>query len=313
MNRISRLIALTAPALGLAAFTGGALAQSATGLDHRVIPHRVNTQPLGAPTAGSTGTITPVITYHGGPVMAQPTIYTIWYGNWAQANGTDTAAGQDIVRDFLSGLGGSGYYMINHSYANVSGALTVGGETTDSGSQSVRLTDSKVQAVVSSAITSGRLPTDSNGIYLVLTSSNIAENSGFCNRYCGWHTSGTIAGTNIKYSFVGNAARCPTSCAAQSVGPNGNAGVDGMISVIAHEIEEANTDPNPTSGWADSGGAENADKCAWTFGQSLNKAANGAYFNVTLNARSGGTRNYLVQRNLDSSSKCWVDFVARTQ
>jgi hypothetical protein len=245
--------------------------------------------------------------------MSQPTIYTIWYGNWNQTNGTDTADGQQIVRDFLFGLGGSKHYLINSSYSGVSGALTVGGETTDTGSQSTRLTDAKVQAIVSNAITSAKLPTDANGIYLVLTSSNVAENSGFCNRYCGWHTSGTIACNNIKYSFVGNAARCPTSCAAQSTGPNGNAGVDGMISVIAHEIEEANTDPNPTTGWADSGGAENADKCAWTFGQNLKTASNGASYNVTLNARVSGTRNYLIQRNLDSASKCYVDNLNKTQ
>ena len=41
-----------------------------------------------------------------------------------------------------------------------------------------------------------------------------------------------------------------------------------MASIIAHELEEATTDPDPLSGWADSTGAENADKCAWTFGAS---------------------------------------------
>ena len=147
------------------------------------------------------------------------------------------------------------------------------------------------------------------------TSSNIAESCGFCNRYCGWHTSGTIKGTNIKYSFVGKANRCPTSCAAQSVRPDGNAGVDGMISVIAHELEEANTDPNPSSGWVDSSGAENADKCAWTFGQKLPTTSTGAYFNMTLpTPTAGGSRNYLVQRNLAASkNKCDLDFVAGTQ
>jgi hypothetical protein len=77
----------------------------------------------------------------------------------------------------------------------------------------------------------------------------------------------------------------------QSTGPNGNAGVDGMISVIAHELEEATTDPD-LNAWYDSRGAENADKCAWTFGQSV-YAANGASANVHL-----GNRDYLIQRNL---------------
>ena len=38
-----------------------------------------------------------------------------------------------------------------------------------------------------------------------------------------------------------------------------------MASVIAHELEEAATDPD-LNAWYDSRGYENADKCAWTFG-----------------------------------------------
>jgi hypothetical protein len=107
----------------------------------------------------------------------------------------------------------------------------------------------------------------------------------------------------VRYSFVGNANRCLNACAAQTTGPNGNAGVDGMASVIAHELEEATTDPDPRSGWADSGGSENADKCAWTFGNSQKIDSYGAYYNMTL-----GTRNFLIQRNLSATdSKCYVD------
>src|SRR5207247_367146 len=116
--------------------------------------------------------------------------------------------------------------------------------------------------------------------------------SGFCTRYCGWHTRATLLGSDIKYSFVGNAARCLNACAAQSIGPNGNAGVDAMISVVAHELEEATSDPD-LNAWYDSGGAENADKCAWTFGQFQYRAANGAFANMRL-----GNRDFLIQRNL---------------
>ena len=85
-----------------------------------------------------------------------------------------------------------------------------------------------------------------------------------------------------------------------------------MISVMAHELEETNTDPNPTSGWADARGSENADKCAWTFGQNLSVAPNGAYYNVTLPGITG-TRNYLIQRNLDVNSLCYIDYVSKAQ
>ncbi|MCU1235464.1 MAG: phosphate-responsive 1 family protein [Candidatus Solibacter sp.] len=277
------------------------------------IQHKTNPHDAGAPTKGSTATQTPVITYHGGAVMGTPTVYLIWYGNWNQGNGTDTPAAQTIVNDFLFGLSGSPYYKINTSYGTPTGFVTVGGSYSDNYSQGSRLSDSKVGSVVSGAINGGHLPRDSNGLYFVLTSSDVAESSGFCSRYCGWHTSGTLSGTNIKYSFVGNAARCLNACAAQTTGPNGNAGVDAMLSVVAHELEETNTDPNPLSGWADSNGAENGDKCAWTFGQNLSVAPNGAFYNMSLPGQSVSSRNYLIQRNLDKNSLCYVNYVTKAQ
>lgn len=279
----------------------------------QIIIHKTNPHvDAGAPPAGSTGTITPVITYHGGPVMGVPTAYLIWYGNWNQSNGSDTPAGQAIVNDLLYGLTGSPYYVTNASYGGVSGSFSVGGAYTDSYSQGSNLSDRKVASIVSNAITSGNLPKDANGIYFVLTSSDVSESSGFCSRYCGWHTYGTLAGTNIKYAFVGNANRCLNSCAIQTVGPNGNAGVDGMASVIAHELEETNTDPN-LNAWYDSSGAEDADKCAWTFGASLLQTATGAYYNMTLPTKSGGTRPFLIQRELDVNSLCYVNYVTKAQ
>jgi hypothetical protein len=269
----------------------------------RISSHGTNPIEM-APTAGGTGSLSP-ITNHGGPVMGTPVAYLIWYGNWNQSNNSDTPAGQALVHDFLYGLSGSAYYQINTTYGGPTGFVTVGGETTDTGSLGTRLSDTNIRTIVSNAITSGKLPLNPNGVYFVVTSSNIAK-TGFCSSYCGWHTATTISGTTVKYSFVGNANRCLSSCAAQTIGPNGNAGVDGMLSVLAHELEETNTDPN-LNAWYDSAGNENADKCAWTFGQNMTLGSNGAYYNMTLPAQSGGTRNYLIQRNLSATdNKCYV-------
>ena len=150
------------------------------------------------------------------------------------------------------------------------------------------------QAVVADAISSHALPLDTNGVYFVLTSADVNETSGFCTQYCGWHTHGTISGSDIKYSFVGNPDRCPSACEAQLTGPNGNAGADGMASIIAHELEEAVTDPD-LNAWYDHRGYENADKCAWTFGSTY--TANGAYANMQL-----GSRNYLIQQQWVNAS-----------
>ena len=129
----------------------------------------------------------------------------------------------------------------------------------------------------------------------MLTSADVNETSGFCTQYCGWHTAGSILSSDIKYSFVGNPDRCPQSCEQQTTSPNGNAGADGMASIIAHEFEETTSDPD-LNAWYDRRGAENADKCAWTFG-ATSTASNGSLYNVTL-----GTKQYLIQQNWVNAS-----------
>ena len=229
------------------------------------------------------------ISYHGGPVILGTTnIYYIWYGNWSGNTATN------ILTDLAQNIGGSSYFNINTTYYNgsnthVSNSVHYAGDTTDNYSRGTSLSDSAIQSVVSDAISSSRLPKDTNAVYFVLTSADVTASSGFCTQYCGWHTHGTIGGSDIKYSFVGNPDRCPSACEDQTVGPNGNAGADGMASIISHELEEAVTDPD-LNAWYDTRGAENADKCAWTFGTTY--TSGGALANVKL-----GTRDYLIQRN----------------
>jgi len=235
------------------------------------------------------------INYHGGPVMLGTTnVYYIWYGNWS-GNSAMT-----ILTDLAQNIGGSPYFNINTTYydgsnQHVSNSVHYAGSTTDSYSQGTSLSDAQIQAVVSSAISQGRLPKDTSAVYFVLTSSDVTASSGFCTQYCGWHTHGTISGSDIKYSFIGNPDRCPSACEQQTTGPNGNAGADGMASIISHELEEAVTDPD-LNAWYDTRGMENADKCAWTFGTTYT-VSNGSQANVKL-----GSRDFLIQRNWVNAS-----------
>lgn len=234
------------------------------------------------------------ISYHGGPVMTSTkNIYFIWYGTWS-------SNAQSILTNLAQTEGGSSYFNINTTYTNsggtkVSNSISYKGSTSNDYVQGKSLSDSSIKTIVSNAITSGALPKDTNGIYFVLTASDVNETSGFCTQYCGWHTSGSISGSDIKYAFIGNPARCLSSCAAQSNSPNGDAGADGAASIIAHEMEEASTDPD-LNAWYDSRGEENADKCAWTFGTE-HAASNGSKYNVTF-----GSRQYLIQQNWVNAS-----------
>ena len=242
------------------------------------------------PTSGSNG-----IDYHGGPVMlGTPNVYYIWYGDWTGNTATT------LLTNLAQHIGGSSYLNINSTYyngsnAHVSGLASYATSTTDSYSQGKTLSDAGVQAVVAGALASHALPLDSNGVYFVLTSADVNESSGFCTQYCGWHTHGTITGTDIKFAFVGNPDRCPSACAEQTTSPNGNTGADGMASIVSHELEEAISDPD-LNAWYDRRGQENADKCAWMFGNTTTLKS-GAKYNVTL----GGT-NYLIQQNWVNAS-----------
>ncbi len=263
-----------------------------------------------AATTGGTAA-TAVLNYHNGALINTPSIYLIWYGNWNQSNGSDTPAAQQLIRDWAAGVGGSPHFQLNTSLSvsgkPISGNVTYGGQTTDTGTRT-SLSDAQIKTVVSSAISSNRLPYNLNGIYFVITSSNVTASSGFCTQYCGYHTNSSIANGNIRYSYVGNANRCLSACAVQSsVSPNNNPGIDGSISVLTHELEEATTDPDASpAGWfANSNGSENGDLCAYTFGHSQFQTANGSFANMTF-----GGHNWLIQRNImkvGSSFFCMVD------
>jgi hypothetical protein len=133
---------------------------------HEIIRHRPNRFDASAPTSGSTGVQSPSIAYHGGALLSTPNVYLIWYGNWNQSNGSDTPAGQQIVRDFLHGINNSPYYQINKSYGPPTGYINIGREATDAGSQGTTVTDAKVQSIVSTAISTGKLPADVYGVIL---------------------------------------------------------------------------------------------------------------------------------------------------
>src|SRR6476659_9749930 len=72
-----------------------------------IISHRIKSSGDAGILTGSTSAAKQTILYHNGPVMAQPNVYVIWYGNWNQNNNTDTAAAQQIIRDLLNAIGGS--------------------------------------------------------------------------------------------------------------------------------------------------------------------------------------------------------------
>jgi hypothetical protein len=247
---------------------------------------------LPGPTVSSNG-----IFYHGGAVLLGTThVYFIWYGNWASNTATT------ILADWAKRLGGSPYYSINGTYYDgsnrfVSNSVTFGGAVFDNYSLGSTLDDNAIYTIVATAIANGSLPLDANGVYFVLTSADVAETSGFCTAYCGWHTSATFNNVISQFAFVGNTVACPYSCEGSPGNrPNGNEGADGMASIMTHELDESVTDPQGDA-WYDARDNENGDLCNFNYGSKFYGTANGSIANVQL-----GPRNFLLQEDWVNAS-----------
>jgi hypothetical protein len=244
------------------------------------------------------------ITYNGGPVMGTgATVYVIYYGNWStKATG--------IVNRFIQSLNGSPQFNVNTTYFDKNGAVVQNtvlydpkiDSYVDSYSLGKSVRDSNIMTIVKNAINGGHLPNDTNGVYFVLTATDVTDPDGFCSFFCGYHSPSNtiITGETIKYSMIGNAAtQCPTGCIGNVAiygdqkSPNGDLGADGVVSVLYHELSETVTDPNVNLGfnqtaWNGNFG-ENGDACAWMFG-TTKKTPQGAHYNQVM-----GGHPYLIQ------------------
>jgi hypothetical protein len=242
-------------------------------------------------------------------------VYLIWYGNW---NGNSATT---VLPDFIASLDGSSYFNTNTTYGdstgNVQNTVTMAGQAFDNYSQGTALDNQGIVNVVANAINRGVLPVDTNGIYFVLTSADVEENEPtiqFCTQICGYHANATLFANDIKFAFVGNPDRCLTtnnSCLEFFPSPNNNSGADAMASVMAHELNEAVTDPDLNAWFHVSLGGEVGDLCSpffVGFGPTF-PVGNGASANIEL-----GDRAYLIQSNFvnasGSAGGCQMSFIS---
>jgi hypothetical protein len=247
--------------------------------------------------AGSHGPASHVqLLFHNGAIMTSASVQAIFWGtSWSNS----TFVGDKItgLASFYSGIGGSKYIATNTEYTGTNGQVTTtvsnGGSVTDltsAGSKDPGTTG--VLAEVARAIAH---PV-ANGYYPVYT--DIPRGSA---GYCAWHSYGSVNGTPVQFAFFFNLDG-DAGCDPQSTVTGHSQGLAALANVSGHELSEALTDPR-NGGWYDRQGAENADKCAWTFngnesftGGSTWKIQ-GNWSNAAYNTNSGYTGGGCVNGN----------------
>jgi len=239
-----------------------------------------------------------VLVYHNGGVMTSgATIEAIFWGSsWASYDG-DKETGIDT---FYRGISNTPYLRTNGEYTQTGGAhalptVNYSGYYVDSSSAGSKDPGtSGVLAEVQRALAQAHVTPVSNGYYPVYTDTP-RGNAG----YCAWHSWGSIGSTPVQFAFFFKLDGDP-GCDPDDRVTTHSQGLAAIANVSGHELSEALTDPRG-AGWFDRSGAENSDKCAWTFGAPVTFSngstwkIQGNFSNTAYNAHAGYDRAGCIQ------------------
>ncbi len=232
--------------------------------------------------------------YHGGTggigVETAPKVYlVVWGSQWVNNDPSGEVA---LMESFLGDVGGTSWFNSVTQYCQgvASGTEFCNGSGTPAGNpvgmyQGVfqdtasaapsRPSQSQLAAeAVNAAAYFGNTTASSNASaqYVILTSTGNSS-SGFGTQYCAYHSSTSSSYGNVAYTNLPYITDAGSSCGANFNGLGANAGI---TIVGGHELAETASDQFPSTGWLDSNGAENGDKCAWI------SSGQGASANVSL-------------------------------
>jgi hypothetical protein len=236
---------------------------TATGTLVRIFPtvDVINSLPAGERATSATN---PLL-YHGGPVQTAPKLYVVFWGSAWNGSG-DPYGVASRLKSFYAAIGGHSWLNSVTQYTQSGGAhvgnagnIFAGSYVDTSSSPPRRPTQSAMAAEAAKAAAHFGDYTASAS-YVVAMPTGIRP-SGFGTQYCAYHSSTSASGHTIAWTNLPYMPDAGASCGAGSV--NGGGTLDGVTIVGGHEQGETETDPQPNSGWLDSSGAENGDKCAW--------------------------------------------------
>ena len=220
------------------------------------------------PAATATHGRSPLMLWHNGPILTDSTVRAIFWGtSWS--NTAFVSDKMSALDSFYSDFSGSNYAKTSDEYTGTNGQV---GPTNTVGSDIVDLSPAGSGAKTSTILAEvcRKIPNPvANVFYAVYVDLPRGHTS-----YCAYHSWGSCGSTPVQFAFFWNLDG-DAGCDPQDTSNLHSQGAAALANVSAHELSEARTDPVGT-GWFDSSGAENGDKCAWTFNVPL----------VSLNNRS---------------------------
>jgi hypothetical protein len=242
---------------------------------------------------GATST-TNNLKYGGGTggvgIETTPRIYLVLWGS--QWNNNDPSGEETILAKFYGGAGGSPWLNSVTQYCQgvATGTVFCNGSGTDAGNPTSILagvwydngsaapTHPRQSQLASEAVKAaghfGNSTAGSNAsVQYVIATSTKNSSTGFGSQYCAYHSWTSSSAGNVAYTNLPYITDAGASCGANFNGLGPNAGI---TIVGGHEMAETITDQFPSTGWADSSGEENGDKCAWI------SSGQGASANITL-------------------------------
>ena len=247
----------------------------------RAVIHRTVEAVMKGRAAKGASTTTTNLNYHGGTggigVETAPKIYLILWGS--QWNNNDPSHEETILTNFYTGIGGSSWLASVTQYCQGVATGTIfcnGAGTAAEGSPAVyegvwadnaspapshpRQSQLANEAVRAANYFKNTTASSNASTQYVIATATGHSSSGFGTRYCAYHSSTSSSVGNVAYTNLPYITDAGASCGANFNGLGSNAGI---TIVSGHEAGETITDQFPSTGWLDSSGAENGDKCAW--------------------------------------------------
>ncbi len=281
---------------------------------------------MGTPATGPV-VVTPIFWNPAGHPMASAykKIITAYLADVAAASGRRTNV-YSTLNEYFGSNGAISYQVrlgapVNDTSALPADGCKVNGRDTkriyaDNSGYNACLDDAQVISETNRVVAARHLPVDLGHIYVLYLPKHVEScffagstttASNFCTinyqpsaAYCAYHSqapNGTVY-ANLPFPIYQSPAgfTCGSDARFPAIEtPNGNPDADTEVSPTSHEIMEAITDPDTSTGWYDSSGFENGDECAYVFGATQGTA--GQLYNQVINRH-----HYLTQEefsNLD--------------